>query len=320
MRRRILHHYLGDLDVRGELVERLVADDRLNPAAIERAVRVTRVAGPIGREETERTLSHHIEERLETLGPARRKTTVDRGVARYDLTYVNASADVHAVVASLAANPRVAVCLHGPPGTGKTAFVHHVADQLGRPLYAHRASDILAPYLGQTEANLAKIFRGARAERVVLFLDEADSFLADRRRARQSWEVTQVNELLVRIEEFDGLLFCATNMIDQLDVASARRFSLSMRFDPLAREQRTALYRASIDALAPDGKAGTVADAVGVDLDAFDGLTPGDFAAATRQVRMLGGSEPGAELLDALRTRHREKRATGGGRLIGFGG
>src|SRR3546814_2838928 len=67
-------------------------------------------------------------------------------------------------------------------------------------------TDTLFPYttlfrsVGMTEQNLAGAFERAQQEDAVLLLDEVDSFLQDRRKARQSWEVTAVNEMLTQME------------------------------------------------------------------------------------------------------------------------
>jgi len=56
------------------------------------------------------------------------------------------------------------------------------------------------------------------------------SFLRDRTREHNAWEVTKVNELLTRMEAFEGLFVCSTNLIDDLDPAALRRFDLKVRF------------------------------------------------------------------------------------------
>ena len=90
------------------------------------------------------------------------------------------------VLANLLTHRQGRICLYGPPGTGKTAYGQHVAAQLDRPLLLRRASDIISPWLGLTERNLARMFRQAQEEEAVLLLDEADSFLQDRQRDQRS--------------------------------------------------------------------------------------------------------------------------------------
>ena len=108
----------------------------------------------------------------------------------------------------------------------------------------------------------------AQADGAVLLLDEADSFLRDRRGAHHSWEVTQVNELLVQVECFDGLFFCATNLFEDLDDASLRRFDLKISFSwsspssgndawPNRTSMRASLARRRISSASAAGGGGT---------------------------------------------------------------
>ena len=46
-----------------------------------------------------------------------------------------------------------------------------------------------------------------------------DSFLQDRRKARHSWEVSAVNEMLTQMESYRGLFIASTNLIADLDQA-----------------------------------------------------------------------------------------------------
>jgi SpoVK/Ycf46/Vps4 family AAA+-type ATPase len=204
---------------------------------------------------------------------------------------VNASVDLERLVNALTANARGTICLYGPPGTGKTAFVQHVAQGLGRPLHSVRGSDLLGMYVGQTEQNIARAFRKATVDKAILLLDEVDGLLQERGRATRSWEITQVNELLVQMEGFSGLLFCATNMVDGLDAASMRRFGLKIRFDPLRAEQRSELFAAIV---------GEVDDAVRERLGQMPELTAGDFATALRRLAFLASHADAPTLLRAL--------------------
>lgn len=54
--------------------------------------------------------------------------------------------------------------------------------------------------------------------------------------------MTQVNELLVRIETFRGIFLFATNGFEALDPAALRRFALGVEFLPLSIEQHLLLF------------------------------------------------------------------------------
>jgi SpoVK/Ycf46/Vps4 family AAA+-type ATPase len=191
------------------------------------------------------------------------------------------------------------ICLYGPSGTGKSAFAAWLARRLNRPLLLRAASDLLNPLVGVTEERIAGMFQEARQSRAVLLIDEADSFLRARQYARQTWEVTQVNELLVRMEQFDGILLCATNRVSDLDPAVRRRFDVKVRFWPLAAEQAEQCLRRALS------EAGTwpdegLSDEVLTRFWALGPLTLGDFATIRRRAALLDQSLTAELLLGAL--------------------
>ena len=66
--------------------------------------------------------------------------------------------------------------LYGPPGCGKTYIARALAGEVGAAFMNVRISDVMARYLGESEANLHELFETARANApVVLFLDEIDA-------------------------------------------------------------------------------------------------------------------------------------------------
>jgi AAA+ superfamily predicted ATPase len=296
VRRQMLARSLDGLAVSDAWIEAAADDDRLSPALAERAGRALRLAGHGERATAERFLTGALSGLLDAQGP-RRAVTPTRPV-KYDLAFTNADVDLDAIVRGLAKRGRGTMCFYGPSGTGKSDFVRHVAATLGRPLVARRASDLLGKYVGETEENLARAFREARDLQGILLLDEADGFLRERSRATASWEVTQVNELLVQMEAFEGIFACTTNLYESLDAASLRRFDVKVRFDALREEQRWAMFVAVLD--------GEVAAACAGDsemreaLGRLDGITPGDFATVVRRAAMLDQGIDAASLLSAL--------------------
>ena len=204
---------------------------------------------------------------------------------RLRLEYLHANCDLAKLVAQLKTSRAAqgAICLYGAPGTGKTAFAHFLSKEMELPLMVRRASDLLDPYVGATEQKIAEMFRLAEREKTVLLLDEADSFLAERKGANASWEVTMVNEMLTQMENFDGLFICSTNLMSKLDEASLRRFALKIKFDYLKPEQRWRLFAEQVKRIAPS-KAALYRAA----LNQMNNLTPGDFATVRRQSTLLG--------------------------------
>jgi SpoVK/Ycf46/Vps4 family AAA+-type ATPase len=300
VRARMIHRRLARTRVDSRWVERVAADDRFTPADADKVARVARLLGRRSPEQLELALTQVVDASLTLAGPAR-ATAPASGPTPYSLRFINASVDLEKFADALTGSARGTICLYGPPGTGKTAYVQHVAERLGKPLHSVRGSDLLGMYVGQTEQNLARAFRKAASEKAILFLDEVDGLLQERGRATRSWEVTQVNELLVQMESFAGLLFCATNLVEGLDAASLRRFGLKIRFDPLRPDQRLELFAAV---------AGPIDDGIRERLERMDELTAGDFATALRRLALLAMNVDAGALVRALAEEWTLKRRT----------
>ena len=192
--------------------------------------------------DAEQVLTRVMNNTLERLGAARLPEIDAITTINYRLELLNADCDLARLQEGLGRVGEGRLCLYGPPGTGKTAFGRHLAQALDRPLLVKRASDILSPYVGMAERNIAQMFREARADGAVLLLDEADSLLRDRQGAQRSWEVTQVNEMLTQMEEFRGIFIASTNLMNSLDAAAMRRFDACIRLGYLAPAQAWEMF------------------------------------------------------------------------------
>ncbi len=300
VRRRILETHCGGLKLGDDWLVKMSGDERLHPGHIEQAARVAKTIAPRSTDETEQLLARVIDGKLRANGQAAPARRAHSDACAYDLSFVNATCDLEKVSDGLARSHAGTLCLYGPPGTGKSAFVAHLADRLGLPLHSRRGSDLMSCWVGGTEANLARMFREATAQQALLFLDEADSYLQDRRRAAHSWEITGVNELLVQMEAFEGIFVCATNLVDSLDLAVFRRFVLKARFDPLESDQRWRMLEATLTKLGIKRPRNSAVAPLRRELDRLDGITPGDFAAVARRVSLLGDTTGPAEFIAAL--------------------
>lgn len=173
----------------------------------------------------------------------------------------------------------------GGPGTGKTAYARWLAEALGLPLVQKRGSDLLSALVGGTEQLIAAAFEEAEDAGGILLLDEADSLFIDRGKAERSWERSQTNELLTRMEAYAGILICCTNRMEDFDSASLRRFQWKLAFKPPRPEQRAELYRRYFAELCGEPDEATMRA-----IRDLEGLCPGDFSAVYKAFVPLAAS------------------------------
>ncbi len=302
-------------------VAKLTARKGLTPAQIRTAVRFARLAlvEADSADATMLRLEQLIERQLQNANVAlgnRPESTGRRSVTTYDLAMLNVETryELPRVIEALKSRGHGTLCFYGAPGTGKTALAEHMAQALERPLIIKQASDLMSKYVGETEQNMAAMFREAEAEKAVLLLDEADSFLQDRRGAQRTYEVTEVNEMLQGMERYRGIFICTTNLLDSLDQAALRRFTFKIKFSPLTATQREQMFVA--EALAGDATALT--EALRIGLAKLTQLCPGDFAAVKRQIDILATELPADEFLAQLEAEHRIKPEVREARGMGF--
>ena len=188
--------------------------------------------------------------------------------------------------------PRMNLLLSGAPGTGKTEFVKYLGDVLKTKVNVRMGSDLLSMWVGGTEHNIAMAFREAEAEHAILFLDEIDGLVQSRTNAQRSWEVTQVNELLHQMENFDGVMIGATNFVQNLDQAIMRRFTFKLQFNFLDDEGKRLFFERMFKSeLAEDEL---------LRLKAIPNLAPGDFRTVRQSLFYYGGDITNARRLDEL--------------------
>ena len=247
----------------------------LTPAILSRTIRVAKELNTSNFAETllmmfNQTLKSQNKPKIEPLV---------LGKADYNLDYVACNDNIHRISEGLKRSKKGRICCYGPPGTGKTAWAAWLAEELDMPLLLKQGSDLLDPYVGGTERNIAQAFEQAKADNALLVLDEVDTFLFSREGANRSWERSQVNEMLTQIERFEGLMVVSTNLIEVLDPAALRRFDLKLKFDYLTLPQRLDFAKQQAEIL---GLPLLSEEDLG-QIESLNLLTPGDFAAVARR-------------------------------------
>ena len=281
-----------------EQIERIAQHPALAPAVVARAASVIGcVAGQIGSASVGPAFERLLNNTLKAQGHDRiADARSGQVLGRYDARWVNIDQDLEVLAAGIQQSRGARVCLYGPSGTGKTAWARWLAEKLECPLLVKRGSDLLGPYLGESERNIAAAFAEAQADQAVLLIDEIDSFLAQRHDTAPQWHYSMVNEMLTQIEGFEGVLVATTNMIRHLDQAALRRFDLKLKLDFLRAEQALALFSDCCEALGLGRPVADEAEAV----RRLRHLTVGDFVAVQRQHRFQPVRDA-ASLLAALK-------------------
>jgi SpoVK/Ycf46/Vps4 family AAA+-type ATPase len=146
------------------------------------------------------------------------------------------------------------VLLFGPSGTGKTMAVEILANELQLDAYKIDLSTVVSKYIGETEKNLNKVFSEAETSNAILFFDEADALFGKRsevKDAHDRYANIEINYLLQRMEEFEGLAILATNQRQNIDDAFFRRMHFAVEFPFPDQAERYAIWRQHFPATAP---------------------------------------------------------------------
>lgn len=127
---------------------------------------------------------------------------------------------------------RSGILFYGPPGTGKTLLAKAIATEYSLNFFSVKGPELLNMYIGESEANVRRVFERARDARpCVVFFDELDSVAPKRGNQGDSGGVMDriVSQLLAELDGMSGgedaggvFVIGATNRPDLLDQALLR--------------------------------------------------------------------------------------------------
>lgn len=311
-RERIIRNLGGDR-LGEDMLKKVVDHAELTPAVFERAYQVARLAQPRAGHRQNQAIQCLLDATLKAQGHPPLESVQGSGLPGvYSPELLNTDIPLDDLLVGLRRCPQARLCFYGLPGTGKTAFARWLAHSLDKPLLVKRASDLIGSLVGETEQNLAAAFSQAAQEGAILLLDEVDSFLQNRIKARCSWEVTAVNEMLTQMESYEGLFIASTNLMDDLDEAALRRFDMKVNFKALRPQQISQLFQAHLKVLGLKDPQRLAEQRICT----INNLAPGDFATVSRRARF----KPFASVMDFAEALVAEVGLKKGGvsRPIGF--
>jgi len=158
--------------------------------------------------------------------------------------------------------------LYGPPGTGKTLLARGVAKQSGFNMLSISTSEVWQKCHGDDEKMIKAIFSMARKMYPsIVFLDEADAMLGERKAGEKRHMRAMLNKFLM---EWDGIMsgtdspfiLLATNRPNDLDPAVLRRAPVRIHFNLPSKGERLGILGLLLknETLGPDISESTLAN------------------------------------------------------------
>ena len=275
------------------LAEELAADPRVTPRQVWNAGLVASLSG--GGADAARRAVREKAELLRGKGIAEAKAA-----EKYDFSLVHADPDLTVLTDRIVeiGRCRLGILLDGPSGSGKSEYAKQLAKRMGLDPLPKRASELMSAYIGETEQRIAGAFADARATDSLLIIDEADSFLADRRDARRNWETSIVNEMLSQLETHDLPYAFTTNLADRLDPAVARRFLFRATFKFLDEPRVVRAWEFFFSGECP------------TQVRTLTRLVPADFALVHERAEKLGLLDDPEQIASELVGQSRDKNRT----------
>ena len=142
----------------------------------------------------------------------------------------------------------------GDSGTGKTLSTEILAKELGLDLYQVDLSQVVSKYIGETEKNLSRVFDDAQVSNAILLFDEADALFGKRsdiKDAHDRYANIEVNYLLQRVENYEGIIILTSNLNKNIDSAFLRRLHFSIEFPFPDENHRLQIWQRMFPTQAP---------------------------------------------------------------------
>ncbi|CAM0909857.1 unnamed protein product [Alopecurus aequalis] len=143
-------------------------------------------------------------------------------------------------------SPQKGVLLYGPPGTGKTMLAKAIAKESGAVFINIRISNLMSKWFGDAQKLVSAVFSLAhKLQPAIIFIDEVDSFLGQRRTTDHEAMTNMKTEFMSLWDGFTTdqnarvMVLAATNRPSELDEAILRRFTQIFEIGVPVRSERS---------------------------------------------------------------------------------
>ncbi|ONK79906.1 uncharacterized protein A4U43_C01F11610 [Asparagus officinalis] len=147
-------------------------------------------------------------------------------------------------------SPQKGVLLYGPPGTGKTMLAKAIAKESGAVFINVRVSNLMSKWFGDAQKLVAAVFTLAyKLQPAIIFIDEVDSFLGQRRNTDHEAMTNMKTEFMSLWDGFTTdqnarvMVLAATNRPSELDEAILRRFPQAFEIGIPDRGERAKILK-----------------------------------------------------------------------------
>ncbi|WCJ32450.1 P-loop containing nucleoside triphosphate hydrolases superfamily protein [Euphorbia peplus] len=146
--------------------------------------------------------------------------------------------------------PQKGVLLYGPPGTGKTMLAKAIARESGAVFINVRISNLMSKWFGDAQKLVAAVFSLAyKLQPAIIFIDEVDSFLGQRRASDHEALTNMKTEFMALWDGFTTdqnarvMVLAATNRPSELDEAILRRLPQAFEIGMPDRVERAQILK-----------------------------------------------------------------------------
>ncbi|KAL1203094.1 ATPase family AAA domain-containing protein FIGL1 [Cardamine amara subsp. amara] len=149
--------------------------------------------------------------------------------------------------------PQKGVLLYGPPGTGKTMLAKAIAKESGAVFINVRVSNLMSKWFGDAQKLVAAVFSLAyKIQPAIIFIDEVDSFLGQRRSTDHEAMANMKTEFMALWDGFSTdpnarvMVLAATNRPSELDEAILRRLPQAFEIGMPDRRERAEILKVTL--------------------------------------------------------------------------